>query len=696
MSRIASTSDAATRRVARFLLALLVVGVLLAMAGQLVFLPAQSRPLALVLTAICAALILASVVCVALGRPWRLLAALGIAAFDVVAVACAALIPVGLDIGVMLPFMGGVLLVAILDGRWLRVGLGACWLSGVVGAWVSRSSPGIASIPNVAPVPFAVAFLAIGTACGYVTLAWASHHWRTLIAEGSRAADLAERAEAAAQESAERLRALMEASPLPTLSLNSSGSVELWNPAAERFLGWSTAEALEMNMPQFVPERLRTGVTRRLRHASEGHMAAPRLASFLKKDGTEVKAEVHDGAVRSPDGELTGTVVQFLDVTEREATALRLVEAQRLEAVGQLAGGVAHDFNNSLTAIAGFASLIASGDSPDPRDDARTILSAAEHAATLTRQLLAFSRQVPLRPQLTDLGKFLSQVEPLVRSLVGETIEVRVETEAPLPIVEVDQPSLVQAVLNLASNARDAMPQGGELTLGVRIVPNCVVDGSTEPSPHVCLVVSDTGTGFDADSIEHAFEPFFTTKPAGKGTGLGLAMVHGFAAQSGGHVEVSSPPGKGATIEVHFPLAVGVMEKTGDRVEPVGGSDSILFVEDDPGAASFGLACLRRLGYDVTPAMHGSEAVALAAARTRPFDLLLTDVVIPGTSGPELAAIIHQHHPETAILYASGYGFESVAGVRAADGVQLLEKPYSLDQLAAKVREVLDARDRSR
>jgi CheY-like chemotaxis protein len=192
--------------------------------------------------------------------------------------------------------------------------------------------------------------------------------------------------------------------------------------------------------------------------------------------------------------------------------------------------------------------------------------------------------------------------------------------------------------------------------------------------------------------MPHIFEPFFTTKPVGKGTGLGLPMVFGFVAQSGGHVMVASPPGQGATVELHFRPAVGVPLPAQIRAQAVGGGESVLFVEDDPGVASFGLACLRRLGYDVTPAMNGSEAVSIASSRAAPFDLLLTDVVIPGMSGPELAAKIHQHHPTTAILYASGYEAERYRGTLDDPLEPMLEKPYSLEDLARKVRETLESR----
>jgi len=479
---------------------------------------------------------------------------------------------------------------------------------------------------------------------------------------------------------------------MPTLAFGASGVINAWNPAAYKALGWTAEEAIGRPVEDFVPERLKKGVRERAERAMAGHLSPPRTARFQRRDGGEAAMEVYDGLELDADEHPIGVVVQFLDIGEREAIADRLVEAQRLESVGQLAGGVAHDFNNSLTAIAGFASLIASGDSPNPQDDARTILSAADHAATLTRQLLAFSRRVPLQPQLVDLCDFLNGVEPLVRSLLGERIDVRIESDTRLALVEIDPPSLEQAILNLVANARDAMPKGGYLTLAVVSYPACPAENAGEPEDHVAVRVSDTGLGIPPHVIDRVFEPFFTTKPVGKGTGLGLAMVHGFTAQSGGHIVVTSPPGQGATFELHFPLAVGVVVPAQTHAEPVGGTDSILYVEDDPGVASFGLACLRRLGYDVTPALSSSEAATLAASRAEPFDLLLTDVVIPGMSGPELAALIHRHHPSTAILYASGYGEEHVNENVPGPGAPLLEKPYSLAQLATKVREVLDGR----
>jgi PAS domain S-box-containing protein len=612
---------------------------------------------------------------------------------DLTAILCGAILPVGLDIAVVVPFLGGVILVAAYSGRTLRVGLAAAWVSGVVGAWLARSSPGLASVPHVTAVPFAVAMLAAGTGVGYAILGWAADHWQRSIAEKDEAVEAARLAQLAQQHAAEQLRTLIDNSPLPTMAFDTGEIIHAWNPAAERYLGWTAAEIVGRSVELLVPEDQRRGARERLKRAmATGRSEPAQTVRFVRQDGTTVAAEVHAGLERDMDGNPVGVVVQFLDLTEREEMALRLVEAQRLEAVGQLAGGVAHDFNNSLTAIAGFASLIATGESPDAREDARTILNAADHAATLTSQLLAFSRRVPLQPQLIDLREFMAGVHPLVRSLLGETIQTRIETESQPALVEVDPPSLEQAILNLVANARDAMPRGGELTLAVRSYPECLADGASGPEPHVAVCVSDTGSGIAPGAIDRVFEPFFTTKAPGKGTGLGLAMVHGFTGQSHGHVVVNSPPGQGATFELHFPRAAGVVEPPRTPSDAVGGSESILYVEDDKGVASFGLACLRRLGYDVTPAMNGSEAVMLAASRTEPFDLLLTDVVIPGMSGPELAGIIHSHHPTTAILYASGYSTEHVDEHVAGPKAPLLPKPYSLSQLAGKVREVLDAR----
>ncbi len=598
----------------------------------------------------------------------------------------------GNDASVAMPFIGAVVLVAVLEGRQLGFGLFLCWLAGAFGTAVAFTTPALSSLPHVVSPIMAGVITGLMTAPGYAILGWVAEHRRAAVAQALEAADAAYRAEEAQRHTAETLRVLSEDSPLATFAIDRDGNLHAWNGAAERLLGWTPADVIGRPVLSFVPEELHPRAGRLMAAALErGQLSGPSNGRFRRKDGTEPPVEIHEAIEFDAEGRPAGVVVQLVDLAEREAMQARLMEAQRLEAVATLAGGVAHDFNNSLTAIAGFASMIASGASPDPAQDAQTILTAAEHAAKLTRQLLAFSRRVPLQPEVIDARQFLAGVESLVGSLVGETIAVHLDAPEEPCRVRVDPSGLEEAILNLAANSRDAMPDGGEITLGCRPCPNCPNGNSAEVQDHVAIYVADTGTGFAPECMHRLFEPFFTTKPPGKGTGLGLSMIHGFAAQSGGHVLVTSPPGQGATVEMHFPVSTD--DVAGPHAVPdlVGGSETILFVEDDPIVASFGLACLRRLGYDVTPAMDGSEAVALAAARDRPFDLLLTDVIIPGMSGVELASLVHRQNPSTAIMYVSGYS-EDLVNEKTGPGALLMAKPYSQEQLALRVREALEAR----
>jgi PAS domain S-box-containing protein len=599
----------------------------------------------------------------------------------------------GNDAAVAMPMVGAVLLTSVLEGRKLVAALFGAWVAGIAGSAAAFSMPALSVATGSTPPAFEAGLAALMTFPGYVGLAWVSGHWKASATAARRAADQARRAEAAEYRSAATLRVLADVSPLPTLAFGADGNVKFWNPAAESLLGWSAAETTGHPISSFVPEDSRTGVAQRIASAiTEGRLAGPRQSRFLCKDGHEVRVEIYEAIEPDADGRPVGVVVQFLDISDREAIQARLMDAQRLEAVGQLAAGIAHEFNNSLTAIAGFASLIAAHESPAPQDDALPILAAADHAATLVRQLIAFSRRVPLEPKQLDLGEFLVSFQPLVRSLVGRDVEVQVEIEASPALVSVDPSQLEQAVLNLASNARDAMPLGGMLKVAVRTFPDCVSSGGAEPEEHAAVIVSDTGEGIPASSMRHLFEPFFTTKPPGKGSGLGLAMVHGFVTQSGGHVVVTSPPGRDTTVELHFPIVLEPLSATNSHADPVGGTESILFVEDDPGVAAFGIACLRRLGYTVTPAISGTEAAALVNERLAQFDLLLTDVVTPGMSGLALARLVRSRRPDTAVLFASGYTSEHVKEAVIGPDAMLILKPYSLAQLAARVREALDTR----
>jgi two-component system cell cycle sensor histidine kinase/response regulator CckA len=685
--------DEYVRTAARRLALVLAAAVAPALVGDLLIGAGPAQPFDFGMIIVVAAMLIGTLWMIQAGGPWRWFLGPLIVCLDVGAVAAGAFLPVGLDVAVALPLICSLLVVVVLDGWALRAALAAAWAAGLAGSMLARMSPGLSAVPNVAPAPYAAILLAFGTGLAYIALLWASTYWHRLVAESRAVAQQARVAEAAQHRSAERFRTLVESSPLATLAFDTEGIVNAWNPAAERLTGRVEDEVLGKSVWDLVPDELRAATEARMhRTIQSGETAGVRQSRLRKADGGEVRVEVHDSVARDIDGRPEGVVVQFIDVSAREALFERLFQGQRLEAVGQLAGGVAHDFNNSLTAIEGFASLIASGESPDPGDDARTILNAARHAEVLTRQLLAFSQRSPLQPRTVDLRDFIKTVEPLVRSLVGETITIRREAESRPTRVEVDPSALEQAILNLAANARDAMPGGGELTLAVQSFPGCVGGEIGEPEEHVGVVVSDTGGGIAPEIMGRIFDPFFTTKPFGKGTGLGLPMVHGFVAQSGGHVVVTSPPGRGAAVELHFPRSHTLPSEPEAYTRPPGGHETILFVEDDPGVAAFGLACLRRLGYDVTPAMNGAEAVALASARSEPFDLLFTDVVIPGMSGSELASIIRRHHPGTAILYGSGYSAEHMDSIVDGPEAPLLEKPYSLDQLAAGVRAAIAKR----
>ena len=619
------------------------------------------------------------------GRSRRLSIAVIASLVNVSAVCDGLAFPISNDSAILVPFVAAVLLISVFEGRTLRVGLIVCWASGVVANLFARSGAELSSIPGHNEPLISAAELALLSAVVYLGLGWVSERLRAAKRRAEMAAQETEKA-------AETMRLISAASPLATLAFDGSGKLNGWNPAAERLTGWSAEEALGKSIEALVPdgEWILSGGSSAEASAADRRpdRASQKIAKLRRRDGREVLVEAYRAVELDASGGLVGTVVQLLDVTEREAVSERLKETQKLEAIGQLAGGIAHDFNNSLTAIGGFASMIASGTSPEPAEDAQVILEAAQRASALTKQLLSFSRRVSLQPQFVDLREYVRSSENLVRALVGERIKVVLDL-CDLPAVTlIDPATLEQAVLNLAANARDAMPDGGRITLAVGIVPDCDSGKGEGHRTHLSVLVGDTGHGIAEDALPRIFEPFYTTK-APKGTGLGLPMVHGFVTQSGGHVLVESSPGKGTSIDMHFPQSAGVVARPPEPMVAIGGTESILFVEDNPEVAAFGLACLVRLGYRVTSAQDGAEAAAIAAASQTPYDLAMTDVVLPGVSGPRLAEQIQGQWPTTRILYATGYSTDRDAEIVAAPGARLLQKPYSLEQLAEAVREAL-------
>jgi two-component system cell cycle sensor histidine kinase/response regulator CckA len=387
------------------------------------------------------------------------------------------------------------------------------------------------------------------------------------------------------------------------------------------------------------------------------------------------------------------------DVTERSKLEQQLRQAQKMEAVGRLAGGIAHDFNNLLSVIMSYGELaIEPLKSGDPlRDDLQEILGAARKATALTRQLLAFSRQQVLQARVIDLGQVIGAMRPMLARILGEDVELAFLTSSESDRVLADPGQIEQVVMNLAVNARDAMPEGGKLTIDITSAELEAKDvgahlGMT-PGPYVMLAVSDTGVGMDAATRARVFEPFFTTKDVGKGTGLGLSTVFGIVKQTGGHVLVESEPNRGTTFKIYLPRT----DRAADAdVSPpattvAGGSETILLVEDEDKVRAVACAILRRKGYRVLEAANGGEAYLVATDFPEKIHLLVTDVVMPRMSGRKLVEHLGPRRPDMKVLFASGYTDDAIVHHGVLDaGVPFLQKPFTPDGLLRKVREVLD------
>ncbi len=408
-------------------------------------------------------------------------------------------------------------------------------------------------------------------------------------------------------------------------------------------------------------------------------------------------------------GALERIVVTFIDISDQrraqeEARLLeaQLLETQRMEAIGKLAGGVAHDFNNLLTAIIGSCDLAEMiGDPGALLQAIQDIRTTSYRAADLTRQLLAFGRKQVLQPRLVDINQVLEGFAPILRRLVSESVQLRFEL-CPTPVsVLVDPGKIEQVVVNLAVNARDAMPDGGPLLIETQCIQldhdYAHVRPDVAPGHYAVIIVTDRGTGMDAATRARAFEPFFTTKEPGQGTGLGLSTVFGIVKQSGGHVWLYSEPGQGATFKIYLPLHQGdsaQLEQPPNAQEPqvIGGSETILVVEDEDDVRELVEQILRRFGYTVHSAGSAEEAIRAARRVQGPVDLLLTDVVMPGASGKQLAKQLCISHPETKVLFMSGYTDNVIVHHGILDrGTDLIEKPFNATDLARRVRSVLDA-----
>lgn len=516
-----------------------------------------------------------------------------------------------------------------------------------------------------------------------------------------------ERTAWALREGAERLEAVVATAVDGVILIDATGQVLMFNPACERLFGYRADEVIGQNVKLLMPEPFRSehdGYLENYRRTGERKIIGiGREVVGLRKDGTTFPMDLSVGEARQQGAPVFVGVIH--DLTERKRTEEQLVQAQKMEAVGQLSGGIAHDFNNLLTVIIGNASAVSESlkARPDLKRQVDDIVAAGERGAELTRRLLAFGRRQTLLPREIDGNKLVEGMQSLLRRTLREDIEIQIATDPGLWPAFCDPGQLENAILNLALNAQDAMPKGGHLIIATANMP--LDDAYRDRYPevlaghYVLVSVTDDGEGMLPEVLERAFEPFFTTKEVGKGTGLGLSMVYGFIKQSGGHVSIYSEPGLGTTVRMYLPAIEAVA--TAARSEPrhpvietgsaPRGRERILVAEDDPFVRAFAIGSLESLGYEVIPAMDGREALA-RLGQEHHVDLLFTDIVMPGgLNGWELADRARLLKPGLKVLLTSGYAVEALAERgRLRPGTVLLNKPYRKADLALRIREALD------
>ena len=508
------------------------------------------------------------------------------------------------------------------------------------------------------------------------------------------------RTEEAMRASEERYRDLFENANDIIYTLNLEGNFTSLNKSGERITGYTQAEIREQNIVQLVVPESQELIRQLMVQKSAQEPTAPYEMEIVTKDGQRVALEVSNRLMYQQNGKPVGIQGIARDVTERKQLQLQLSQSQKMEAIGRLAGGVAHDFNNHLGIIIGYSELLLERLGPDDplRKNARMIKEAGLRSAALTRQLLAFSRRQVFEPKVLNLNEVVTEIEKMLRPLIGEDIELVTLLNPELGKVRADPSQIDQVIMNLAVNSRDAMPQGGRLTIETA---NVELDESyarthvtVQAGSYVMLAVSDTGMGMDTETQTHMFEPFFTTKEKGKGTGLGLAMAYGIVKQSGGYIWVYSEPGQGTTFKIYLPrLEAGVREAETERVSSAAlqGEETVLLVEDEGMLRELAREFLQSSGYTVLEAGNGAEAIEVSKRHQGLIHLLMTDVVMPGMSGRELTQRMKGHRPDTKVLYVSGYTDDVVLRNGMLEpGTAFLQKPFTRDTLMHKVRDVLE------
>lgn len=507
------------------------------------------------------------------------------------------------------------------------------------------------------------------------------------------------RSERALRQSEQRFQELFENAKDILFTLDLEGNVTSLNKSAEEVMGWTKAEALSINLKSLVaPEHANLCNQIMQRILNEEPLQHFEI-NLLRKDGRKAVLETSARLIYS-DGQKQGIQGIARDVTERRQLESMLRQSQKLDAIGRLSGGLAHDFNNLLCVISGHAELLYERleETLPAARNVMQIKKAVESASTLVRQLLAFSRKQVFHPQIMDLNAIVVETEKLLGRLIGEDIEFFTSLEPELGCVQVDPVQVEQVLVNLVLNARDAMPQGGKLT-----IETCNMDveegsrcsgGITPAGSYVVLAVTDNGCGMDEETQSRIFEPFYTTKELGKGTGLGLATVYGIVKQSGGFIWVYSELGQGTTIKVYLPrvidsAATPPAEQTTKDVRR--GTETVLLVENAEPLRALAKEFLKSSGYAVMEADNGKEALQIARSFSGPIDLLLTDVIMPGMGGKQLAEQLAGLRPATKVLYMSGYPDDAIvkSGILGT-GIMFLEKPFTRETMLQKVRQALD------
>ena len=497
---------------------------------------------------------------------------------------------------------------------------------------------------------------------------------------------------------ARRLASVVENSDDAIIGNSLDGAVTAWNLGAERIFGYSAEEMMGSSTSRLIPPDRRDDMQNILERIGQGESVHHHETERLTKDGRRIKVSLTVSPIRDGDGRVVGASKIARDITRQHQLEDMVRQTQKMEAVGRLAGGLAHDFNNLLTVILGYAATVDHRLPPhDPlRNTVAEILKAGERAASLTGQLLTFSRKQVTQPRVLDLNVFIKQTRDMLERLMGEDVDLAVVLEDDSCFVKVDSGQLTQILMNLTVNARDAMPTGGKLTIETQTVLRGHEDlgrrGVRPAGRYALVAVTDTGKGMDAETEAHLFEPFFTTKEAGKGTGLGLATVYGIVTQHSGWIDVYSEPGHGATFKIYLPSADGVkIEVPSARDESrLGRTATILLVEDQAAIRMLAEDVLSDAGHLVLSASNGRVALELAIKHRDHIDLLITDVVMPEMSGPDLADQLTKSRPGLIVLFISGYTDHALLHRGAIEqGTAFLQKPFLPETLMARVNELL-------